>query len=174
MGMDGCMIPGVKKGKFPEIDDSFQRDDSRLQACSGICRFAFPWSRPSIAHQDLVWWLDGEAADMQKWQFLFSKGVELSSFPYIWYPIISSDYFWHPWQVLSSHFFSEVQKMSGGFIHKCKVIANPTASPSPGSRSCRAWTLSRWSQPMTILLQIALVSQSCLRHWDNPENGVWV
>lgn len=29
--IDGCMIPGVKKGRFLEIDDSFQRDDSRLQ-----------------------------------------------------------------------------------------------------------------------------------------------
>ena len=25
MEMDGCMIPGVKKGRFLEIDDSFQR-----------------------------------------------------------------------------------------------------------------------------------------------------
>jgi hypothetical protein len=28
MEIDGCMIPGVKKGRFLEIDDSFQKDDS--------------------------------------------------------------------------------------------------------------------------------------------------
>lgn len=28
MEMDGCMIPGVKTGRFLEIHDPFQRDDS--------------------------------------------------------------------------------------------------------------------------------------------------
>ena len=42
MEIDDCMIPGVKKGRFLEIDDSFQKDVLRLQPSSGICGFAFP------------------------------------------------------------------------------------------------------------------------------------